>query len=130
MREPTVSPGSASDKEQAAVAYVTKRVKARASSDVVVHELVQRGMDPALARQMVSQIRGKYAASTRKAGLGKLIAGIVITVISVALTIASYSAAVERDEGTYIICCGAILFGLVLTIGGIYQLITGREQRT
>jgi len=129
MEDVEVPPRSTGDEEEAARGYVRKRIEAGASPGAVVQELVQRGMEPGLAQDMVGQARGKHAASARKTGLRNLLAGIVITLIATALTIASYSSAIERGSGTYFICCGLILFGLALTVTGVLQLITGRERQ-
>lgn len=124
-RSPTVE-GCHSD--DAARDYIAGRAKQGASREAIVQELIQRGYDPTIARDMVGVVTRKQAHSARKSGLIYLIAGLIITIISLALTISSYSAAAEQG-GTYVICCGAILFGLALTIRGIQQLVRGREVK-
>ncbi len=114
--------------DDAARDYIAGRVKEGASRAAIVQELIQRGYEPTVARDMVGGVAKKQAFSARKSGLILLIAGIVITVLAVAATIGSYSSA-ARQGGTYIICGGAILFGLALTIRGILQLVRGREAK-
>jgi len=125
LRDPTVEGRHPDD---AAQNYIAGRVKEGASREAIVRELIQRGCDPTVARDMVGGIAQKQSLSARTSGLMYLIGGLIITAISLALTFASYSAAAKRG-GTYIICCGAALFGLILTIRGIRQLVSGREVK-
>jgi predicted phage tail protein len=124
LRNPAVEGGRSDD---AAQAYIAGRVKAGASRDAIVQELIQRGYEPAVAREMVGGVTRKHASSARKSGLWLLIGGLIITVVSVALTVASYTAA--EPGGYYFVCCGLTVFGLYLTFRGIAQLIRGREVK-
>lgn len=108
--------------------YIARRVKEGASREAIIQELIQRGYDTQIARDMVGGISQKAAFSARKSGLVYLIVGIIITAVSLGSTIASYSAA-EEQGGTYVICCGLMLFGIYLTIRGILQLMRGREVK-
>jgi predicted phage tail protein len=114
--------------DDAARDYIAERVKAGASRDAIVQELIQRGYEPASARAMVGGVAQKHALSARKSGLIYLIAGVIITVLALVASIASYSAAAEQG-GTYYVCCGLVLFGLALTVRGILQLARGREVK-
>jgi predicted phage tail protein len=124
LRNPAVEGGRSDD---AAQAYIAGRVKAGASRDAIVQELIQRGYEPAVAREMVGGVTRKHASSARNSGLWLLIGGLIITVVSVALTVASYAAA--EPGGYYFVCCGLTVFGLYLTFRGIAQLIRGREVK-
>lgn len=123
-RSPAVEESRSND---AARAYIVGRVKEGASREAIVQELIQRGYEPAVARDMVRGIMRKQA-SPRQSGLLLLIAGLIVTAVSVALTVASYMAAAE-EGGYYFACCGLMLFGLYLTFRGIRQLATGREAK-
>jgi len=114
--------------DDAARDYIAGRVKEGASRQAIVQELIQRGYEPTAARELVGGVAKKQALSARKSGLMLLVAGIVITVLAFVATISSYSGA-ARQGGTYIICGGAILFGLALTIRSILQLVRGREAK-
>jgi hypothetical protein len=114
--------------DDAARAYIQRRVKEGASRKAIVQELLQRGYNQALAEAMVDAASRGHASSARRSGLLLLIAGIIITVVFLGLTIGSYLAAVEQG-GTYVVCCGLILFGLYLITRGITQLIKGREVK-
>ena len=113
--------------DDAARDYISGRVKEGASREAIVQELVQRGYDPTTARDMVGGVMRKQT-SPRQSGLIYLIVGLIITAISLALTIASYSAAAEQG-GYYYVCCGLTLFGLALTIRGVRQLVSGRKVK-
>ncbi len=128
MNEPRKPAFEGGHPDDAARDYIAGRVKEGASRKAIVQELIQRGYEPAIARDMVGGIARKQAFSARTSGLVYLIAGLIITAVSVALTFATYSAATEQG-GYYYVCCGAILFGLVLTIRGIQQLVSGREVK-
>jgi hypothetical protein len=114
--------------DEAAGAYIAGRVKAGASRKAIIQELIQRGYDPSVAREMVGGVTRKHASSTRKSGLLYLIAGILITTTFLALTITSYTTA-SQQGGTYVIYWGLIIFGLYMTIRGVVQLIRGREVK-
>jgi len=117
-----------SQPDEAARAYIAERVKAGASRKAIMQELIQRGYDPSVARDMVGGVTRVHASSARKWGLLYLIAGLLITITFLALTITSFTTA-SQQGGTYVVCWGLILFGLYLTIRGIVQLIRGREVK-
>ena len=126
MNEPLSQTSAGNQTDIAAQAYITERVKAGASKKAIVQELIQRGYDPLTANKMVGGISGKHAASARTTGLLLIIGGLAITAISIAITVSSYSTA-SQQGGTYYICYGAMIFGIILAIRGIVQLIRGRE---
>jgi hypothetical protein len=111
--------------DAAAQEYITGRVKAGASREAIVQELIQRGYSPQMASNMVGGISKRQTVSARKSGLSSLIIGIIITVVFLGLTISSILSAYDTG-GTYVVCYGMILFGISLTIRGIVQLIRGR----
>ena len=113
--------------DDAAKSYIQKRVKQGVSRKALIEELVQRGHDQASAEAMVDIASREHISSARRSGLLLLIAGILFTTVSLALTIGSYLAA---DEGeTYVAFCGLIILGLYLTVRGILQLVKGREVK-
>lgn len=113
--------------DDAAQSYIQQRVKQGVSGKALVQELVQRGHDQASAEAMVDIASQEHVSSARQSGLLLLIAGIIITAVSLALTVGSYLAA--EEGGTYVACCGLIILGLYLTTRGIVQLVKGREIR-
>jgi hypothetical protein len=125
INQPLFEPDALDD---AARSYIQGRVKEGASRKAIVQELTQRGYNKTLAETMVDRASRGPVASVRRSGLLLLIAGIIITVISLGLTVGSYLSAVEQG-GTYVVCCGLTLFGLYLTIRGITQLVKGREVK-
>jgi hypothetical protein len=114
--------------DDAARSYIQGRVKEGASRKAIVQELIQRGYNKTLAETMVDRASWGPVASVRRSGLLLLIAGIIVVIVSLGLTIGSYLSAVEQG-GTYFVCCGLILFGLYLTIRGATQLVKGREAK-
>ena len=106
-------------------AYIASRIRAGASKKAIIQELIQRGYDPTTANELVSPITRKHSGSVRKAGLLKLVIGILIFVIFLGMTIDSIITATEQG-GTYFIFYGLILGGLYLIIRGSTQLFRGR----
>lgn len=111
--------------DDAAKSYIQKRVKQGVSRKALLEELVQRGHDQASAEAMVDMASREHVSSARRSGLLLLIAGILITAVSLALTVGSYLAA--EEGGAYVACCGLIILGLYLTVRGVVQLVKGRE---
>jgi hypothetical protein len=114
--------------DDAASHYIAKRVTEGAPKKAIVQELIQRGYEPAKARDMVGGVARKQVLSTRQSGLLYLVVGIVITLFAIGVTISSYSGAAQQG-GTYVICWGVALFGLLLAIRGIRQLVSGRRVK-
>lgn len=125
MAEAGYPPPEGQAADDAARAYIAGRIKEGASREAITQELIQRGYGPDAARQMVGGVTRKQP-SARRSGLLYLIAGLIVTIVSLAITYASYSAASE-EGGYYYVCCGLTLFGLYMTFRGIRQLITGRD---
>jgi hypothetical protein len=123
--EPT-APAPQSD--DAAREYIAGRVKAGASREAIVQELLQRGYEPAVAQELVKGQVRQHAASARQSGLLLLIGGIVLTIVGIAVTVGSYNTA-SQQGGTYYICFGLPLFGIYLAIRGALQLARGREVK-
>ena len=128
MNEPRGPGMGGSQTDNAAQAYIAGRVKAGASNKAIIQELIQRGLDPVVAKRMVAGISRAHAFSARTSGLLFLIGGLLITAIFIAITIGSYETA-SQQGGTYFICFGAIFFGFILTLRGILQLIRGRDLK-
>jgi hypothetical protein len=123
--EPAAPTGQADD---AAREYVAGRVKAGASREAIVQELLQRGYEPAVAQELVKGQARQHASSARQSGLLMLLGGIVLTIVGIAITVGSYSTA-SQQGGTYLICWGLPLFGIYLAIRGALQLVRGREVK-
>jgi len=124
MDKPATPPPGETHLEDAARDYITGRVKDGASRKSIEQELIQRGYDPALAKDTVGRVMRKQR-SPRLSGMIYLLVGILITIGTVAMTIEGYNRA-SAQGGTYYIWCGMFLFGVYLTIRGIRQLATGR----
>jgi len=114
--------------DAAAREYVAGRVKAGASREAIVQELLQRGYEPAVAQNLVKGQARQHAASARQSGLLLLLGGIAITIVGIAVTVGSYNTA-SQQGGTYYICWGLPLFGIYLAIRGALQLARGREVK-
>ena len=109
--------------------HIAGRVKEGAPWEAIVGELVQRGYDPTIAREMVGKVGQKQRFSTpRTTGLMYLVAGIAITGFAIGVTTSSYTTVAEQG-GTYVVCWGAALFGLYLAFRGIRQLVSGRKAK-
>lgn len=76
---------------------------------------------------MVDIASREHVSSARRSGMLFLIAGIIITLVSLALSFGSYLAA--EEEEIFVAFCGVSILGLYLTIRGIMQLVKGREVK-
>jgi hypothetical protein len=86
----------------------------------VERRLVADGMDSELAHVMVEDIVRQRREARWLAGRRDAIVGSVILAIGVIVTIGSYSAA--EGGGTYLLAWGAILFGAIGLLRGLYQI--------
>jgi hypothetical protein len=127
MDEPGRPSVGGSRPDDAARDYIAGRMKAGTSREAIVQELIQRGYEPAMAKDLVGGGARKQASSACKSALIYLIVGIVITLLAIGTSISSYNTA--EQGGTYVICWGAALFGLYLTIRSLLQLVRGREVK-
>lgn len=127
MDEPDSPSVGGGHPDDAAREYIAGRVKAGTSREAIVQELIQRGYETGMARDLVGGVARKQASSARKSALVYLIVGIVITLLAIGTSISSYNTA--QQGGTYVICWGAAVFGLYLAIRGVLQLVRGREVK-
>jgi len=65
-------------------------------------------------------------AVNENSALRNIIIGGLICAIGTIVTIATYTAA--REGGTYVVAWGAILFGGIQLLYGIYQMASGHSQ--
>ncbi len=63
---------------------------------------------------------------TKKTGINNMLVGGAFFVVGLIVTIGSYSAATSGG-GTYYLCWGAIIFGLIQFIQGFIQYLTAKE---
>lgn len=106
--------------------------------DVIAH-LQARGFDAGTSQLLyqrgLSQMQGSAAAAmasypTRGSGAGSgaavanIVFGIVLILVGVGITVASYGAA--SGGGTYIVAFGPAIVGVVRIIRGVGQLASGR----
>ena len=113
--------------DDAARSYIQQRVKQGVSRKALVQELVQRGHDQALAEEMVDIASREHVSLAQRSGLLFLIAGIIIVLISLALSASHYLA--TEGVKNLVAFCGVSILGLYLTVRGIMQLVKGREVK-
>lgn len=63
---------------------------------------------------------------TKKTGLNNMLVGGAFFVLGLIVTLATYSQALSRG-GTYYLCWGAIIFGVIQFIQGLIQYLTAKE---
>jgi len=93
---------------------------------VIVKTLTRQGLSEANARLLVDRVSQAYEAFKRspegrkviaQKNLRRMLRGGAIALLGTIITIATYSMA--SSGGTYIICWGAILFGLIDFVIGL-----------
>ena len=127
MKEPQDSFAGAVDPDVAAREYIVGRVTAGAKTEAIVQEMVQRGYDTHMARDLVRSVAQQHSGSARKSAVAYIAGGIAIAIGACILTYASDNSA--SQGGTYYICTGLILLGIYMAIRGTMQLIRGRETK-
>jgi hypothetical protein len=130
MSQNPSSQAETSVEEQAATlqvyAYAARQLGAGRSQRQVEDDLVAQGLEEYDARDVVSQLAKRRRASIRKAGIMKLVVGLVIMLAGAAATICSMASLLET--GSFAIWYGAILVGLLQSVRGVIQLVSGREE--
>ncbi len=104
-----------------------RMLQAGHSPTVVEANLRSRGLDPESARRVVTdliQVRAETRAAAPRAGGKHMLIGGLWCVGGAAVTFFTYQAA--SGGGTYVVAWGAILFGGLEFLYGLFQFMTGR----
>ena len=92
-------------------------------ADVVIHELMQKGVPAHIAAQIVAQAKSVKKAAFRQAGFKVFLAGIGMLVLGAIITSATFSMA--KPGGTYVVTFGLFAVGAINAIKGLYRMLVG-----
>lgn len=95
------------------------------SSDKIKNRLVAEGLNEDSAAAVVANLRKARRQAMRDAGARKMAIGIAVCAIGAVVTYFTYTAATASPTGgSYVVAWGAILFGGLQFLRGLYQWIT------
>jgi hypothetical protein len=89
----------------------------------VTRELIQQGVAPQLAAQLVAQADRAKKSAFRKEGLKTFAAGGGLLFLGTIITVATYSAA--EPGGVFLVTTGLFLVGALNLLRGIYRIVVG-----
>ncbi len=108
--------------------YVAQQLAEGRSQAEVTNELVENGWEQADAAEFVVQVDGALQQAVHQAKGSQYVKHIWIGALwaigGTAVTVATYSAA--SDGGGYVIAWGAIIFGVIESLYGIFGWLTNR----
>ena len=106
-------------------AHCEARLKQGASKEELFRQMVEAGCPPAEAARMIDDALAKLNSAA-----GKLLGfGILLLVLGVLTTIATYRTAYEAGGGTYLLWYGAVISGAVCVVMGIRAMVKLRGPR-
>jgi hypothetical protein len=110
--------------------YVDQSLEQGKSSQAVIDDLVQRGLDTETASKIVSQTEqvrassGSRGGGRRRAGVGTMVVGVGLLLLGLIITGVTYMMA---DVGeSYMVMTGLFVVGGVMMVRGLFQFIVGR----
>ncbi|HOX08888.1 MAG TPA: hypothetical protein PK280_21010 [Planctomycetota bacterium] len=120
----------AEDKEQeklveAVYAYAAELAGQGKSRRQIQQALTEKGLDAAAAETVAGNIMQAKATESRKAGVRNLIVGGLWCGGGTLVTILTFAMASGGGGGTYVVAWGAILFGGIQMIRGLFQMMAG-----
>ena len=91
----------------------------------IQQKLVSQGLDQEAAIAVVKNLRKIRSKAFRNAAAKNMAIGAVVCLIGAVVTSVSYSAASESPTGgSYVVAWGAVAFGALQFLRGLYQWIT------
>lgn len=87
--------------------------------------LVDKGLNEADARAVVRNLGKARSSVNRDAALKNMGVGALICIVGIVITAATYSAAANSPGGgRYVVAWGAVIFGGIQFLRGLFQLMT------
>jgi hypothetical protein len=87
----------------------------------VVKALVNSGINAVEAESMVNYAVSTHKAEIRKGAVKQLGVGLLMVVVGVVITAATYSMA--SNGGIYVVAYGPIIFGAISVLRGLFRLV-------
>lgn len=110
---------SQDDVVRAIYAYAAEQMRNGVADDKIKASLIERGLNEETAAAVVNNLAATRRDQRRDAGSKNMLYGALWAIGGTAVTVATYSAA--QGGGTYVVAWGAILFGAIQFLQGIYQ---------
>ncbi|MEQ8786429.1 MAG: hypothetical protein RIC55_09020 [Pirellulaceae bacterium] len=104
--------------------YAAEQMAAGHSNASVKADLMQQGLDPQSAEVVVDELSRVRSDAVRSAGLRNMGIGALWCIGGIAVTAITFSMASEGG-GSYIVTWGAILFGGIQFLRGLWQTASG-----
>jgi hypothetical protein len=104
--------------------YAAEQMAAGHSNASVKADLMKKGLDPQAADTVVDELSRVRSDAARSAGLRNMGFGALWCIGGIAVTAVTYSMA-SQGGGTYIVTWGAILFGGIQFLRGLWQTASG-----
>lgn len=126
--EPAVSaPASQISKEdiQAMYQFVAGELTRNTSPQLIEQELVKRSVPPDLAKQLIGSTQAALKKNRGEKHRKRMIRGALWTLAGLIITCGSYFLASDLG-GSYVLCWGAIIFGIIDFLIGLFGWLTNR----
>lgn len=107
---------------QAVYQYAAGLVKAGMSASQVESKLVEKGLDRSAASIVVKNLFQLRAKAVNEAGKKNMLYGALWCIGGIVVTVATYSAA-SSGGGSYVVAWGAIIFGAIQFLKGLFQFL-------
>ena len=120
---PIVSAPTVNQDLRAAYQYAVQRIVAGASGATIERELIDNGLAPESAQTMVNDLVRTRLASRRRVALKNMGIGGLICAAGVALTVLTFTFALQGG-GHYVVAYGPAIFGGIQFCRGFVQLVT------
>lgn len=88
----------------------------------VQETLTARGLDARSAATVVDRVKQVEASATQAAARRNLMWGAMLCFVGIVVTVITYRMATNWGGGTYVVAWGAVLFGAVRFVRGLFQL--------
>lgn len=98
-------------------------IRQKKTSKEIIDILIEKGIDPKEARQLAFDIEVNVDQFLRAKGQKEVITGMLMFCGGLLSTFFSYSHAVDRGGGIYIIKIGLIVGGIIMIIRGAQRLM-------
>ena len=102
--------------------FAAGRMRAGTSPAAIEQELAAKGLDAESAAIVVRNLKQALKSQKRSRGLRNMGIGALVCVVGVAITAATYSMA--SGGGHYVVAWGAVVFGGIQFLRGLFELAT------
>jgi len=102
--------------------YVAQRMQQGASDYTIQKELVNQGLSQDNARSIIRKLNEIRRQQIAKHAMQQIAIGVVICIIGIVVSVATYNNAVSAGGGRYVVAWGAVVFGAWRALKGFMLL--------